>query len=79
MELRSPELIQLVCAACKKPYNPLAVNTYATCCEQPLLTHYNFDHSLPGKSIIGNEDSMWRYFHLLPVLDRKNIVSLGKK
>lgn len=66
----------LQCPSCGKLYNIHAVQSYATCCNQPLITNYTYQlhkHELPQ-----HEYSMWRYAAMLPVFDTRNIVSLGE-
>lgn len=68
----------LYCAKCDKEYSLSSIKTYATCCNQPLVVRFDLN---PGttKEIIHSEDmTMWRYTQLLPVLNKKNIVSLGE-
>lgn len=67
----------LYCPSCKKEYDAGTIQTFAACCNQPLVTHYE---SLPvPKNILANRPhNMWRYHELLPVFDKNNIVSLGE-
>lgn len=67
----------LQCPNCHRLYDIDERQSYATCCNQPLLT--NYDLELP-KSYLQhvNEQSIWRYTRLLPVFDKHNIVSLGE-
>jgi threonine synthase len=70
----------LQCSACKRPFPFDHINTYAQCenCQKsPLLTFYDLT-DLSKDSIDPNERSMWRYARFLPVLEKKNIVSLGE-
>ncbi|MBT1705980.1 threonine synthase [Chryseosolibacter indicus] len=71
----------LQCSVCDKTYPIEKINTYATCdrCEKsPLICEYTLLSGLAKCNIDQNERSMWRYFEMLPVLDKKNIVSLGE-
>jgi len=53
------------------------LQSYAHCCQQPLVTNYSYN--LPGPQFLqGREHSIWRYREMLPVLNAKNIVSLGE-
>ena len=66
----------LVCSKCEKTYSPFQINTFAACCNKPLMASYSFGN-LSWKEIVDDtENSLWRYFSLLPVFDKKNIVSL---
>ena len=53
------------------------LQSYATCCNQPLLTVYE-SQPLSKRSLSGRSQSMWRYHEMLPVLHPSNIVSLGE-
>jgi threonine synthase len=66
------------CSECKKEYGFEKVQTYATCCQKPLLVDYVADESFPKEALLGRETSMWRYFEMLPVKDRSHIVTLGE-
>jgi threonine synthase len=68
---------RLQCPNCNKKYAIDIVQSYATCCNQPLLTIYD-DLSLSKEDFKNRPFTMWRYFELLPVFDQKNIVSLGE-
>jgi threonine synthase len=68
----------LECTRCKTVYSITDLNTYATCCNQPLVVKYDYPSGYYREDLVFREKSMWRYFEVLPVLDRKNIVSLGE-
>ena len=67
--------IFLRCRECKKEYEP----TFKYICDEcfgPLDVHYNFPPIT--KDIFTNrEQTYWRYFELLPVIDKSNIVSIN--
>ena len=68
----------LECARCKKEYSLAELQNFATCCHQPLVVKYDY---LPGffkEDLLFREKTMWRYYEMLPVFERKNIVSLGE-
>lgn len=70
----------LQCSNCGKLYPVEQINTFATCdtCgKAPLVACYSTG-GLRKSSIIQAERSMWRYLPMLPVFDRRNIVSLGE-
>ena len=77
--LKPPSVItSFHCASCKKEYPVGGILTYATCCNQPLVADLFLS---PGihKNIIDSDDlTMWRYAAVLPIADKKNIVSLGE-
>jgi len=66
----------LICSRCGRSYPVSSVNSFATCCNKPLLTSYDLRQNFSKEIIDTNEESMWRYFSLLPVFDKRNIVSL---
>ena len=68
----------LECSRCKKSYAVTHINTYATCCNQPLVVKYDHPSGYYKEDLVFREKNMWRYFEVLPVLERKNIVSLGE-
>jgi len=65
----------LQCRECKKEYDP----TFKYICDEcfgPLDVHYNFPPIT--KDIFTNrEQTYWRYFELLPIIDKSNIVSIN--
>jgi threonine synthase len=70
----------LQCSNCGRIYLVEQINTFATCgtCgKAPLVACYSTE-GLRKTSIIQNERSMWRYLAMLPVFDRRNIVTLGE-
>lgn len=67
----------LQCPACSREYNMEEIQSFATCCNQPLLTVYDLQ-SLSKKKLLSRPQSMWRYLEMLPLFDQKNIVSLGE-
>jgi len=68
----------LECAHCKTAYSINGVNTYASCCNQPLVVKYDHPAAFYKEDLIFREKNMWRYFEVLPVMERKNIVTLGE-
>jgi len=67
--------IFLQCRECKKEYDP----TFKYICDEcfgPLDVHYDFPPIT--KDIFTNrEQTYWRYFELLPIIDKSNIVSIN--
>src|SRR5678815_4446117 len=76
--LASSAAARLVCSKCYTPYSLSTINTYAPCCNQPLLVQYDYGKHLSRGELQNRTHSMWRYFEMLPVKDQKNIVSLGE-
>jgi threonine synthase len=74
-------LSHLQCSTCNKSYPADGVASFATCdkCDKThLWSVYDRLAGITPSDIDRDERSMWRYFPLLPVFDRKNIVSLGE-
>jgi threonine synthase len=69
---------RLVCSKCHTPYSLSTINTYAPCCNQPLLVQYDYSNRFSRDELQNRSNTMWRYFEMLPVKDEKNIVSLGE-
>ena len=70
----------LQCSNCGKLYAVEQINTFATCekcIKAPLVVCYSTE-GLRKTSIDQSECSMWRYMPMLPVFDKRNIVSLGE-
>ena len=66
--------ISLQCRECKKEYD----STFKYICDEcfgPLDVKYNFP-SLTKDTFTNREHTYWRYFELLPILDKANIVSI---
>ena len=65
----------LECRECKKEYDP----TFKYICDEcfgPLDVHYDFP-SLTKNTFVNREQTYWRYFELLPITDKSNIVSIN--
>ena len=67
--------IFLQCRECKKEYDP----TFKYICDEcfgPLDVHYNFP-SITKDIFASREQTYWRYFEMLPIIDKSNIVSIN--
>ena len=65
----------LRCRECKKEYEP----TFKYICDEcfgPLDVHYDYP-TLTKDSFTNREQTYWRYFELLPIIDKSNIVSIN--
>jgi len=65
----------LRCRECKKEYD----STFKYICDEcfgPLDVHYHFP-SLTKNTFVNREQTYWRYFELLPITDKSNIVSIN--
>ena len=66
--------INLQCRECKKEYEP----TFKYICDEcfgPLDVKYDFP-SVNKETFANREHTYWRYFELLPILEKSNIVSI---
>ena len=70
--------VALVCSNCNQAYPLSSLQTYAPCCQQPLLVHYQENPPFHKEELAGREHTLWRYFEMLPVKNKSNIVSLGE-
>ncbi len=68
----------LHCSTCNKQYALTEINSYATCCNQPLLVSYHLEYWFSKSLIQTDKNNMWRYAALMPVLKPEHIVSLGE-
>jgi threonine synthase len=68
----------LQCSNCGKIYAAEQIQTYCEVCPKaPLVAIYSTE-GLRKTSIDQNERSMWRYMPMLPVFDKRNVVSRGE-
>ena len=68
----------LACSECGTTYLIDQLQTFATCCNKPLVVTYPERPNLRKEDLAGRELSMWRYHEMLPVFDLENKVSLGE-
>ena len=71
----------LECAECGGLVPPDEVQTFCEACQSPLLSIYDLEsarRNLDRNQLAQRTHDMWRWHELLPVLDQKNIVSLGE-
>jgi threonine synthase len=74
-------LTHLECSKCGTRYEADEVQTVCKECGKPLFARYDLEavrEAVTKRELIGREASMWRYWELLPISDRKNVVSLGE-
>ncbi len=65
------------CPECGMQYDKNHLQTFASCCNQPLIMEFDFTHETK-EDIKRDVSSMWRYQSFLPFIEEKNIVSLGE-
>jgi len=71
----------LECSKCGKVFDADKVQNVCSDCGKPLMVRYDLDSArdaITKSMLVGREASMWRYFEILPVRDRRNIVTLGE-
>ncbi|MGW8122800.1 threonine synthase [Roseivirga echinicomitans] len=71
-------ITHLKCSKCSKSYNIHEQQSFATCCNKPLVAAYESNPTFGTFSLKNRAATMWRYREMLPVLDDANIVSLGE-
>jgi len=81
IEIKEGSLLTcLKCPACGTLHNAAVINTVCIndACRSTLFAQYNLHSGLSKQILKGREATMWRYRELLPVIDEKNIVTLGE-
>src|SRR6185503_6226731 len=71
----------LQCSHCADHFDPTTVQTFCTKCQTPLLARYDLEKArqeLDHDEIYRRSRGMWRWRELLPVLDERNMVTLGE-
>ena len=68
----------LKCSNCNKTYSISEIHNVSRCCNQPLLVEYDPPATFLKEDLAGRENSLWRYFEMLPVKDMINIISLDE-
>jgi threonine synthase len=73
-------LTYLKCPECGAVHNASVINTVCgnIACRSTLFAQYDLSTGLNKKMLLGRSVTMWRYRELLPVIDEKNIVTLGE-
>ena len=68
----------LKCSNCQEEYPLSSINTYAVCCNQPLIVEYDYSLEFLKETLQFRQNNMWRYSEMLPVIKEDNIVTLGE-
>jgi len=73
-------LINLKCPECGTLHNAAVVNTVCIneSCKSTLFAQYNLSTGINKSVLQSRPATMWRYKEFLPVIDEKNIVTLGE-
>ncbi len=68
----------LECFQCGKTYDHTILQSYCKDCNQPLVAKYSVDKTISKSIIDTGQRSLWRYKKLLPIIHKKNIISLNE-
>jgi len=71
----------LECSSCGEKHEADKVQTVCRKCGKPLFARYDLEsakEAVARRELVGRESTMWRYWELLPVKSRRNVVSLGE-
>jgi len=71
----------LECSKCGERHEADQIQTVCRKCGKPLFVRYDLEkvkEAMTKRELVGRVSSMWRYFELMPVRERGNIVSLGE-
>jgi len=74
-------ILYLKCSVCGEKFDHRQVQRYCFKCNEPLIAVYDYDgirKSIDRDVFKNRVYSMWRYFEFLPVVDERNVVSLGE-
>ncbi|SFS87808.1 threonine synthase [Mucilaginibacter polytrichastri] len=73
-------LTNLQCPECGTIHNAALVNTVCIneACKSTLFAQYNLSTGISKTILQGRPATMWRYQEFLPVIDPKNIITLGE-
>lgn len=73
-------LTRLKCPECGTTHNASVINTVCIndSCRSTLFAEYNLSNGLNKQLLKGRPATMWRYKEFLPVIDEKNVVTLGE-
>jgi threonine synthase len=69
------------CSKCGERHEADQIQTVCRKCGKPLFARYDLEkvrEAMTKRELVGRVSSMWRYFELMPVRERGNIVSLGE-
>lgn len=68
----------LQCSSCGKTYDSDILQSISECCNSSLTVQYHPNTILSKNDLKERPSTLWRYFEMLPVLHKENIVSLGE-
>jgi threonine synthase len=71
----------LECSNCGEKHVIDKVQTVCKNCSKPLFARYDLEkikENVTRRELVARKSTMWKYWELLPIKERKNIVSLGE-
>ncbi|MBN2335833.1 threonine synthase [Candidatus Bathyarchaeota archaeon] len=71
----------LECSACGEKHEANKIQTVCKKCGKPLFARYDLEavkEEVTRRELVSREATMWRYWELLPVKQRRNVVCLGE-
>ena len=74
-------LTHLECTACGLLHDSRELQTICTACSKVLYPRYDLaaaKSEISPKDLVYRDQTMWRYFEVLPVLDPQNVTTLGE-
>src|SRR2546421_9637465 len=74
-------LSHLECSLCQCQYEADQLHSVSPCCSRPLLAQYDLAavaRHVTREEIARRTATMWRYHELLPVREKRHVVSLGE-
>lgn len=74
-------LTHLECTSCNNIVSADQVVRTCPSCGKVLYARYDLDGakvSLTREALVGRASNMWRYFEVMPILDKTNVVTLGE-
>lgn len=73
-------LIQLRCPECGLVHNASVINTVCSdnSCKSTLFAEYDLSAGFSKSMLEGRPATMWRYKEFLPIIEQKNIITMGE-
>ncbi len=68
----------LVCPECATVHDRSVINSVCINCKSTLFSRYNLNNKISKDILIGRPANMWRYRKFLPVINDRNIVTMGE-
>lgn len=81
MNTQHSYLVDLKCSGCGKNYSANEIHTFCPDCNSTLIVNYDLDSvrkHIDRNEISHRTKNMWRWHEVLPILDKKNQITLGE-